>query len=126
MKNSLKILSGILLGVIVIIVSLSSKKSPSDSAVYYVDSVSGNDNNNGISPNTAWKSLDKVNSLVFKPGDSILFKANCSWTGKLEPKGSGNNSKQIIVSMYGYETIARYSRNKPHIEGNGIYATRSN
>jgi hypothetical protein len=123
MKNSLKISGGIILGIILIIVSLSAKKSLSDSAVYYVDSVSGNDNNNGISPNTAWKSLDKVNSLVFKPGDSILFKANCSWTGKLEPKGSGNNSKQITVSMYGYETISKYSRNKPHIEGNGIYAT---
>ena len=46
---------------------------------YYVDSTSGNDENNGTSENAPWKSLEKVNSTVFQPGDQILFKTgSCS------------------------------------------------
>jgi hypothetical protein len=123
MKYTIKILAGIVLGILAVSVSMSAANGPPDSTVYYVDSVAGNDNNNGTSQNSAWQSLDKVNSMLFKPGDSILFKANCSWTGKLEPKGSGDNTKQITIGMYGYESTPRNSRNKPHIEGGGIYAT---
>lgn len=123
MKKFTKVSGGIVFGIMMIIVSLSTIIGPPDYRVYFVDSVTGNDNNNGTSPGSAWQSLDKVNSVVFIPGDSILFRANCSWTGKLEPKGSGNNSKQITISMYGYGSTPRDSRNKPHIEGNGIYAT---
>jgi hypothetical protein len=41
---------------------------------YYVDAVSGNDNNAGTSMSSAWKTVSKVNSRTFGPGDSILFK----------------------------------------------------
>lgn len=123
MKKSLKIFGTIIFGIILIVVSMSAIIEPQDYTVYYVDSITGNDSNTGISPSAAWQSLNKVNSMVFKPGDSILFKANCSWTGILEPKGSGNSLKQITISMYGYNSFPRNIRNKPHIEGNGIYAT---
>lgn len=123
MKNLVKISGGVILALLTIIVSVSSKVSPPENTNYYIDAVSGNDNNNGTTPGTAWQSLEKVNSIVFKPGDSILFKANCTWTGGLEPKGSGDISKQIVIGMYGYMSFPRNSRNKPHIEGNGIYAT---
>lgn len=122
MTNSLKIWGGLILGVIMFIISVSAIDNTSDYNVYYIDSVAGNDNNNGTSKRSAWKSLDKVNNMVFKPGDSILFKANCTWTGKLEPKGSGNSKKQITISEYGYSSSPKENRNKPHIEGNGIYA----
>jgi hypothetical protein len=36
---------------------------------YYVDSSTGDDGNNGLSPAKAWKSLDKVNRASFQPGD---------------------------------------------------------
>jgi hypothetical protein len=32
---------------------------------YYVDSVGGNDNNNGTSTGTAWQNLTKVNTITF-------------------------------------------------------------
>ena len=123
MKIFLKILIPILTGIIMIIFLASAISKPQAASNYYVDSISGDDNNNGLNPNTAWKTLDKVNSNVFKPGDSILFKANCSWTGQLKPKGSGNSEKQIAIGMYAYRSFPRNSRNKPHIEGNGVYAT---
>jgi hypothetical protein len=123
MKSIIKISGGLVIALIVITFTVSSKLIPVQGINYYVDAVAGNDNNNGTTPASAWQSLEKINNTVFKPGDSILFKANCTWTGGLEPKGSGDSTKQIAIGMYGYNTIPRNSRNKPHIEGNGIYAT---
>ncbi len=70
---------------------------------YYVDSVSGNDGNNGTSANRAWKTLSKVNSTTFSAGSTILFKRGGSWTGILAPKGSGNSSNYNTISCYGDE-----------------------
>jgi len=81
-------------------------------ATYYVDSVSGNDNYDGLSPGTAWQSLTKVNSTTFQPGDEILLKAGCAWTGRLWPKGSGTDGSPIVIDMYGTGA-------QPLINGNG-------
>ena len=39
---------------------------------YYVSS-SGNDENDGLSPNSAWKTLARVSSAKLLPGDGVLF-----------------------------------------------------
>jgi hypothetical protein len=120
MKNFVKVAAVLILASFVIIITISSKIITAERTNYYIDSVTGNDNNNGTSPGSAWQSLDKVNSMVFKPGDSILFKANCTWTGTLQPKGSGDSTKQITIGMYA--SNQRERREKPHIEGKGAYA----
>ena len=80
---------------------------------YYVDSVSGDDSNNGKSDDKAWKTIDKVNSTVFEGGDKILFKSGCTFIGQLMPKGSGNaEDGAIIISRYG-------SGAQPVIDANG-------
>ncbi|MGW5641056.1 right-handed parallel beta-helix repeat-containing protein, partial [Streptomyces sp. NPDC003832] len=56
---------------------------------YYVNACKGKDNAKGTSSNHPWKSLTKVNARTFKPGDSVLFRAGCTWEGQLWPKGSG-------------------------------------
>lgn len=84
-------------------------------AVYYVDAVGGNDSNSGTSTGTAWKTLEKVNSITFLPGDSILLKAGSTFTGTLWPKGSGTDGNPITVDMYG-------TGNKPIIAGGGAEA----
>ena len=83
---------------------------------YYVDSAGGIDSNNGTSTSTPWQTLTKVNATTFAPGDSILFKAGGSWTGSLNPKGSGNAANPIVIDMY--NTGA-----KPIINGNGVNGT---
>jgi len=80
---------------------------------YYVDSVSGNDNWDGQSPSTAWQTLSKVNATTFQPGDEILFKAGCIWTGRLWPKGSGTSGSPIVIDIYGSGAL-------PIINGDGI------
>ena len=85
---------------------------PVYSATYFVDSRSGKDTNSGSSPAVAWSTLTRVNTTKFLPGDTILFKRGCSWTGTLSPSGSGAKSKVI--------TIDAYSRgSSPIINGNG-------
>ena len=81
-------------------------------ATYYVDSVNGNDNNNGTSAATAWRTFTKVNSVTFQAGDEILLKAGCVWNDTmLWPKGSGSAGNPIVIDMY--DTGA-----KPVINGN--------
>lgn len=47
---------------------------------YYVSN-SGNDYNDGKTPETAWKTVDRVNSAWLKPGDGVLFKRGDLWRG---------------------------------------------
>ena len=67
----------------------------------YINATNGNDQDDGNLPQTAWKSIDKINSLTFNPGDSILFKAGEEWTGRLVLKGSGNENAPIRMDKYG-------------------------
>lgn len=70
---------------------------------YYIDSAHGNDSSLGRSPGSAWKTLAKVNSTTFTPGDRILFKSGDTWTGQLWPKGSGTAEHPIVINKYGGE-----------------------
>lgn len=79
--------------------------------VYYVDPA-GSDSNDGLSTTTAWKTLTKVDSTTFSPSDQVLFKCGGSWSGRLQPKGSGISGSPIVIDMYGIG-------NKPLINGNG-------
>ena len=74
-------------------------RSPGNTA-YYVDA-SGNDGNTGTSEKQAWKTLAKLNTVGFAPGDRILFKAGCSFNGQLKPTGSGAAGKPIVIDKYG-------------------------
>lgn len=63
------------------------KNSPSvypiGKTTYYVDSLCGNDKNDGQSPETAWKSLEKVAYADIREGDVVLFRRGCRFRGEL-------------------------------------------
>jgi hypothetical protein len=80
-------------------------------ASYYVDCAAGSDANSGA--NTApWKTLDKVNTSQFRPGDRILLKSGCAWEGQLAPAGSGAEGAPIVIDRYG-------SGPRPRIDARG-------
>lgn len=81
---------------------------------YYVDSIDGHDSNPGTTPAAAWKSLAKVNSTTFLPGDCILLKSGSVWEGQFWPKGSGAEGRPITVDAYGGGV-------RPIIRGNGLF-----
>ena len=70
---------------------------------YYVDP-NGNDSNDGKSPETAWKTLDKASSAKLKAGDVVLLKRGCEWRGQLKTQSGvaysayGEGAKPIINS----------------------------
>ena len=66
---------------------------------YYV-SADGDDAADGLSPATAWKTLDKVNKAILGFGDKILFRRGDIFRGHLEPK-SGRESDPIVYGAFG-------------------------
>ncbi len=94
------------------LILFSCKDINTDSRVFYVDSVNGNDTNTGLSESDAWASLDRLNVETFSPSDKILFKSGTEYIGQFEPKGSGVKDKPIIVDIYG-------NGDKPILNGGG-------
>jgi uncharacterized repeat protein (TIGR02059 family) len=67
---------------------------------YYVKSL-GNDGNTGLSDTQAWKTLSKVNSFTFSPGDSIFLKKGDTWREQLTINQSGSVGSYITYTSYG-------------------------
>lgn len=70
-------------------------------AEYYVDQVHGSDANSGLSTWTPWKSLDKIRTTVFAPGDVIKLRRGQVWRETLIMKSSGLPGRPVTVRAYG-------------------------
>lgn len=68
---------------------------------YYVDCINGNDNNNGTSENSAWKSLTKASQASLLPGDGLLLKQGCVFTETLRITWQATEATPIIITSYG-------------------------
>ncbi len=75
---------------------------------FYVDPSSGNDNNSGLSPSSAWKTINKINSFAFSAGDTISFKCGERFFGYTLTPGRDS----LTFNSYG-------SGDKPVIDGLG-------
>ncbi len=72
---------------------------------YYVSSSSGNDSNDGLTPETAWETINKVNSMTFKAGDGVFFKRGDTFrfVGSLSAQSGvtysayGNGAKPLFM-----------------------------
>lgn len=74
------------------------------SATYYVSNSGGSDSYTAAQAQNAatpWKSLAKINSMTFLPGDNILLKKGDSWTGTVVAPSSGSNGNPITYGAYG-------------------------
>ncbi len=70
---------------------------------YYIDATGGNDSNNGITPQTAWRSLNKVNNYSFNTTSGNVYvrlKKGQVWRETLTPSrgGTGENNRVIFCS----------------------------
>ena len=77
--------------------SLSAQRT-----TYYVAN-DGNDNADGLTPGTAWKTIKRVNDFEFQPGDQLLFKGGDEFNGTLFLDGQDGNDpmKPMDISSYG-------------------------
>jgi hypothetical protein len=78
----------------------SGESSNAGHRTFYVDSESGRDENDGLSANHAWQSLERVNAAELKPGDVVQFKRGGLWRGSLSP-ASGDEQAPITYTSYG-------------------------
>ncbi|MFF1819598.1 right-handed parallel beta-helix repeat-containing protein [Kribbella sp. NPDC058245] len=69
---------------------------------YYLDP-SGSDTSDGLSPNSAWQSLDRANSTRFSAGDSLLLRGGAHFTGTLHLDGgdAGKALQGVTIGAYG-------------------------
>lgn len=74
---------------------LNSKTTVTVTGTSYYVSNSGNDNNDGCSPESAWASITKINKTVFQSGDGIFFERGGLFRGVIQPKSN------ITYSAYG-------------------------
>ncbi len=75
---------------------LSTKSDyPKAERTFYVDDKCGVDTNDGLSPETAWKTLEKVKVADLREGDVVLFKRGGLWRGSLIMQ------QGVSISAYG-------------------------
>ncbi|MDQ8736422.1 S-layer homology domain-containing protein [Paenibacillus sp. LHD-38] len=117
-KRSISALLACLLVILIVTTNGTSQvahgEAQNQGTIYYVDASNGNDASEGTGTGGAWKTLDKVNSKTFEPGDRILFKRGESWSGTLHPKGNGEADQPIVIDSYGDQADL-----SPLINGNG-------
>lgn len=89
---------------------LTSLSLPLFATTYYV-SPNGNDLFPGVLQLTPWKTIARVNSFRFQPGDTVLFQAGGTWREELIP--TTNN-----MTFGSYGTGAR-----PIISGANLYSS---
>ncbi len=88
---------------------------------YYINSTTGKDDNSGISPTAAWKSLKHLQVINFKPGDSILFAKNSVFTGGFIIKNSGSENQPIVLTSYEEGSMPLFSNTDyNNLHGNAI------
>lgn len=94
---------------------------------YYINSLTGCDNNSGLSPTQAWKSLQSIETHSFSPGDSLLFAANSKYEGGVLFNSSGTYDKPIVISKYGPGALPKFSnKTQNHLNGNAFQINGSN
>ena len=88
---------------------MTNCQTPYTGLDYYIDSVSGSDDNTGTVENSPWKSLAKVSRITFQPGDKILFKRGSSYSGCVTINGDGTEINPITISTYGAGDAPRFT-----------------
>jgi len=89
--------------IILTVVGCAPPRTFMTEGIYYVDSVSGNDDGSGLSPEDAWRSIDKLNSIILAPGAQALFKSGQIFRGSLRPS-PGTSAKPVTYGSYGGDT----------------------
>lgn len=99
-----------------VLLALASCLASASAAVYHLDSLNGEDAASGLSPALAWRTLEKANSTMLKPGDQLLFKAGARWSGQFAPKGGGDSTARVIIGRYGDGPLPRIDGDGKHLD----------
>lgn len=70
------------------------------SSTYYVSNT-GSDAADGLTPETAWQTISKVNDATLTPGTAVYFNRGDEWREQLTIDQSGTSSSRLTFSAYG-------------------------
>jgi len=128
MKVRATLIAGVLVGMMGCGVG-GSARAVENGRTFFISSVWGDDSSAGLSPQSSWRSLDKVNTAELLPGDKVLFQRGGLWRGTLVPR-SGREGAPITYGAYGEGARpmlrGSVSRNDPrdwHQEADNIWGT---
>ncbi len=91
------------------ILDSSTTVTPESGTAYYVSNSSGGDGNNGLSPETAWQTINHVNMADLKPGDTVYFNRGDIWRGTVLYCKEG-----VTYSAYGEGPKPRFYGSSEH------------
>ena len=80
--------------------------------MYFADAVNGDDRNDGLTPASAFATLERLNELILPPGTTVALRRGGIFTGTLKPKNGGTSERSVRITAYGEGPL-------PIINGNG-------
>lgn len=88
-------------------------------ATYYIDNNRGNDSNDGLTKDTAWQNLSKIDDSVAAAGDKFLLADDSTWEYGLDVRvvppttWAGTEKNPVVIDKYNYNDVV--TNNKPTI-----------
>lgn len=81
---------------------VSAGQEPSTRRNYFL-SASGNDNNDGYTPATAWRTIEKLNEIHFNAGDTIFLQGGNTFTGtiRIGKDDNGSYEQPFVITSFG-------------------------
>ncbi len=78
-------------------------RPPTKAALTFYVSPDGDDENDGLSETTAWRTLGKADQVPFRPGDRLRLKGGARFPGGLTigPGDAGSAAKPVVIDSYG-------------------------
>ena len=100
---------------------LMTMTSPVFGATYYVDFAGGNNQADGLTPQTAWKhspgdrnATDKPRAAKIEPGDTIVFKGGVAYHGEIQLSVAGSEGKPITLDG---NTAGKFGQGRAVLDG---------
>lgn len=84
--------------------AISIPEPPADDGVvqiYFVDSESGDDDNDGLSEARPWRTLDPIGEVPLSSGDGVRLKRGGEYPGILDLVAAGSADDPITIEPYG-------------------------
>ena len=92
--------------------TFSASAQSTSGATYYIDSIDGSENGDGLTPQTAWRSVP-VKECVLEAGDSVLFRCGGVYECTLTVRNSrGTAENPIRITAYGEGEKPRLTTNE--------------
>ena len=99
----------------------AAPKATLAAAAYHLDCRSGRDGADGLTPETAWRSLARADQQALRPGDSLLLLRDCRWGGPLYAPWSGTANAPITIGAYGDGELPTIQNSDEEIEVTGSW-----